>query len=59
MKAETGKNPAHYDLFTPDLEAGIALVEAHGGTTNGNFGEDECERAKGIYDPKGDRKSVV
>jgi hypothetical protein len=53
MKAKIGKNLTHYDLFIPDLEAGLALVETHGDTTNGKIGEDKHERAIGIYDPDG------
>jgi len=53
MQAETGANPTHYDIYIPDLEEGIALVEQHGGKTNNRIGEDEHERAIGVFDPDG------
>lgn len=44
-------NPTHFDIYVDDLEEGIRLVEAHGGKTNGQLGEDDTTRAIGIFDP--------
>ena len=50
---EAGQNPTHYDVYVSDLEAGIERVERHGGRTNGRLGEDDHERAIGVFDPDG------
>lgn len=52
-QAKTGENPTHYDIYIPNIEKGIALVEKHGGKTNGRLGEDDHERAIGVFDPDG------
>lgn len=46
-------NPTHYDIYVSDLEEAIRRVEAHGGSTNGQLGEDDTTRAIGIFDPDG------
>ncbi len=45
------QNRMQYDLYVSDLDEAIALVEQHGGRTNGRLGEDDHVRAIGIYDP--------
>jgi hypothetical protein len=40
----TGQNPAHHDIRVSDIHEGIALVERHGGKTNGRLGEDDAQR---------------
>ena len=47
------KNPTHYDIYVDDLQAGIDLVEKHGGKTNGQLGEDDEVKAIGVFDPDG------
>ncbi|NUN48535.1 MAG: hypothetical protein HUU15_06880 [Candidatus Brocadiae bacterium] len=47
------QNPTHYDIYVPDINAVIALVEKHGGRTNGRLGESDTERAIGVFDPDG------
>ncbi|PCJ62483.1 MAG: hypothetical protein COA79_02955 [Planctomycetota bacterium] len=46
-----GQNPMHYDIFVPDLEKSIELVEKHNGKTNEQLGEDDTLKAIGIFDP--------